>query len=103
MIIIICGTLLMAFKYDAPGTAKLLARAMSIGGVTWITEKTIRNVDHDTSQIIRFAGWSMAGVSMVGIVSNAVGNINNIKMFFMRTSMAVDKFADLIDKIMFWK
>lgn len=88
MTIVVVGTLILAFVYDSSGTARLLATTLSIRGVTWITKKVTEELNRDASQIIDFTGWSIAGISIVGILSNAIAS--------------VDKVTELIDRITFW-
>ena len=102
MTIIIAGTIILAIIHDASGTATLLASTLSIRGVTWITKKITEKINLDASQIIDFAGWSIAGVSIVKIISNAMGSIDEVKIFFMKASGVFDKIASIVDKIAFW-
>jgi len=95
MIIAIGGVVLLAIIYDANGTVKLVATALSIRGTTWIVKKVTENINVDASKIIDFAGWSLAGISIVKIISNAMGSIGTVR------ESAV-KLAEFLDKITFW-
>lgn len=44
----------------------------------------------------------MAGVSIVKIISNAMGSVNKVSDVFMNIGVTFDKFAAFIDKITFW-
>lgn len=99
---IVAGTVLLSLIYDAPETATLVARAASVRGVTWIATKTTESLNKDASQFIDFAGWSIAGISMVGIVANAFGSVNTVKSAFGSILIFLDKVALILDKITFW-
>lgn len=102
MIVIIAGTVILALAYDAHGTATLVATTLSVRGITWITRKITEKINLDASQIIDFTGWSMAGLSIVKIISNAMGSIDKVRVFFINTSDALEKLSTLVDKITFW-
>lgn len=102
MTIIIAGTVILAFIYDSSGTAKLVATSLSIGGMTWIFKKITEQVNKDASQIISFAGYSMAGVSVVKIIGNAMGSVDTVVGFFVRISGGIERVANFFDKLTFW-
>lgn len=102
MTIVIVGTVALAIIHDPSGTANLITIALSVRGVTWITKKVTENINRDASQIIDFAGWSIAGVSMVKIISNAIGSVNDVKAIFISISDGFTKVAEVLDKITFW-
>lgn len=99
---IIIGTVVLSLVYDPSGTARLVATTVSVRGMTWIMRKITENVSFDASQIIDFTGWSIAGISMVKIISNAMGSISTVDLFFTNMSMAFEKVANVVDKITFW-
>lgn len=92
----------MALIHDASGTATLLVAVLSIRGVTWIVKKVVEKINLDASQIIDFTGWSMAGVNIVKIISNAMSSVNDVKVFFINISDTFGKIASIVDKITFW-
>lgn len=102
MIVVVSGILLLAFVHDANGTVRLAATALSVRGTTWIVKKVTENINIDAAQIIDFAGWSIAGVSMVKILGNAMGSIGKVQAFVGKTVTALDKIATIVDKITFW-
>ena len=102
MTIVIAGTLVLALIHDSTGTIMLLATTLSVRGVTWITKKITENISLDASQIIDFTGWSIAGVSIVKIISNAIGSVDDVGMALSKVGLAFDKVANLVDKITFW-
>lgn len=102
MVIVISGILLLAFIYDTDGTARLVATALSVRGTTWIVKKVTENINVDASQIIDFTGWSIAGISMVRVLGNAMGSINKVTAFVDKTAVMLDKIATIVDKITFW-
>lgn len=102
MTIIIVGTVILALIHDPSGTAILLASATKIGGVTWICKKVTEQINRDASQIIYFAGSSMAGVSAVKIIGNAMGSVSKVGVFFGNIAETFAKIAEIVDKITFW-
>jgi hypothetical protein len=102
MTIVIVGTVLLALIHDPSGTAKLVAITTSVRGITWITKKVTEQISLDSSQIIDFTGWSMAGISMVKIIGNAMSSIGKVNMFLVGVSENFTKAAEFIDKLTFW-
>jgi hypothetical protein len=100
--IIIVGIILLALIYNPSNTASLVITAVSIRGVVWIAKKTVEKINFDASQIIDFVGWSIAGVSIVKIISNAMASVGQVKDFFMGISNCIYKIAEIVDKITFW-
>lgn len=97
-----CGLIIiMALIYDTDGTIKLVGAAVGVRGVTWLVKKITNNINFDASQIIDFAGWSIAGVSIVKIISNAMGSVVIIRNAFNKVGQFFDKVNVLIDKITF--
>ena len=97
--IIILG---MAITYDSTGTVKLVVAVISIRGVTWIVKKITQEISLDASQIIDFTGWSIAGISIVKIISNAMGSVDKVKDFFISISNFFAHVAEFADKVTFW-
>ena len=95
MNVIVTGTLILACIYDASSTANLLVKALGTRGVTLVAVKSTETINKDASKIIDFAGWSMAGISIIGIIKNAMGSIGTVSNVFVST-------AEFIDKITFW-
>lgn len=93
---------MLALIQDSTGTIRLITATLSVRGVTWITKKITENISLDASQIIDFTGWSIAGVSIVKIISNAMGSVNEVNAFFVKMSVAFGKVASVVDKITFW-
>lgn len=95
MNIIIAGTVILAFINDSTGTVYLLANTVSVRGITWIAKKITENINLDASQMIDFAGWSIAGVSIVKIISKAINSVDEVQGFFI-------SIAEYMDKVTFW-
>jgi len=100
--IVLAGITGLALLYDPSGTAGHLATALSVRGLTWVVKKITENIDSGSSQLIDFAGWSIAGVSIVKIISNAMGSMGTVNVFFINVATAATKVAEVIDKITFW-
>jgi hypothetical protein len=95
MNIIIAGTVFLSFINDATGTVYLVANAVSIRGITWIVKRVTQDISFDASKIIDFTGWSLAGISIVKIISKALDSVGEVEGFFVRL-------ADYVDRITFW-
>ena len=102
MVIIVVGIILLALIYDSASTASLLVTAVTVRGIVWIAKKVTERINFDASQIIDFVGWSIAGVSIVKIISNAMASVGQVKDFFMGISNCIYKIAEIVDKITFW-
>ena len=46
--------------------------------------------------------YPIARVSIVKIISNAMGSVNEVNAFFVKMSVAFGKVANVVDKITFW-
>ncbi len=92
----------MALLYDADGTIKLVTIAIGIRGITWVAQKITASISLDASQMIDFTGWSMAGVSMIGVIKNAMGSTAVIRDFATNIANIVNNVAKFADKVVFW-
>lgn len=92
----------LALVYDTDGTIKLVSIAIGIRGVTWLVKKVINGINLDAAQIIDFAGWSLAGISIVKIIGNAMGGMGIIKGTIDKIGVFIDKVEAIVDKIVFW-
>ncbi len=97
--VVIC---VLSYAYDPSGTLKLISVVVSIRGVSWLAKKITHSMNPDSAQIIDFAGWSMAGLGIVGIIKNAMRSMNSVSDFFNGTASFFGKVAWLFDKITFW-
>lgn len=93
---------IMALIYDTDGTLKLIAAVISVRGVTWLVKKITSNINLDAAQIIDFAGWSIAGVSIVKIIGNAMGSVAIIQDTVNKVGAYFQKIAEFVDKVVFW-
>jgi hypothetical protein len=92
----------MALIYDASGTIKLVSVAAGTVGATWLVKKVTSNISLNASQLIEFAGWSIAGVSIVKIVGNAMASTEAVGAFVQKIGMAAGKVIEFADRIVFW-
>jgi hypothetical protein len=99
----------ISFIVDADGTLKLVVNAITIRGVTWIIKKVIGSMDRDKADLINMTGWSIAGVSIIGILKNAIKGVKPIIQDIGETMEtlrgikdSVEGFAEWIDKLTFW-
>lgn len=91
----------MALIYDTDGTIRLVTIALGIRGVTWLVKKITCGINMDAAQIIDFAGWSLAGISIVKILANAMASMAIIKDTVNNISDFINKLGTAIDKITF--
>ncbi len=96
--IVVC----MALIYDANGTVSLVVAVIGVRGITWLVQKITGGINQDASQIIDFAGWSIAGVNITRIIGNAMGSVVAIKSFVADVGAAAGKISEFVDKIVFW-
>jgi hypothetical protein len=92
----------MALVYDTGGTLKLVSVAAGTVGATWLIKKVTSNISLNASQLIEFAGWSIAGVSIVKIVGNAMRSMEVIGAFVGKVGATFAKISEFADKIVFW-
>lgn len=103
------ATTIMALIYDTDGTIKLVTILVTIRGFTWIIKKVVKEIDYDSSQIIDFTGWCIAGYSAAGILKNALGSVKiltdaagKVVDFANKIDGFFDKAGSLLDKVIFW-
>ena len=99
----------MALLYDSSSTVKLVTVVIGIRGVTWLVQKITSSINPEASEIINFTGWSVAGVSIAGIIQNAMGSVaeitavvTNITNSVNRVGSFLERMAEYADKIIFW-
>jgi len=98
---------LMSAMTDVNGTVKLVVAIITIRGITWLCEKITQSINLDCSQIINMAGWSIAGISIVGIIKNAIhspiiGSISKANDSMISLFNNIDKFTAWMDKANSW-
>jgi hypothetical protein len=106
----------ISFIVDASGTLKLVINIITVRGVTWVIKRVIGSIDKNKSDLLNFTGWSIAGISMVGILKNAkigikpiiedigetMDTLGKIKDSVKGFKGSLDGFADWLEKITFW-
>ena len=92
----------MALIHDADGTIQLVTVAVSVRGITWLVKKLTGSINLDAAQIIDFTGWSIAGVSCIGVIKNAMNSVGAIKAQMAQIGTAWGNVVEVIDKIVFW-
>jgi hypothetical protein len=99
----------MSMIVDPSGTVKLVVTVITTRGITWIVKKITASLNKDMSDIINFAGWSIAGVAMVKIVKNAKTGVEPALALIGKVGEAIgavgtilNKVIDLADQVTFW-
>lgn len=92
----------VALIYDPSSTIKYATAAIGTVGVTWIVKKITDNISLDASQIIHFTGWCGAGISMIGIVRNAMMGVGQLQEVANKINSVFAFIATMADKITFW-
>lgn len=72
-LMILGGTVVVALSCitDASGTVRLVTTIIGVRGVTFVCQKIASAMNKDMGDILNITGWSIAGVSMVGLLINA--------------------------------
>lgn len=92
----------MALIYDTDNTIKLVTMIIGVRGVTWLVKKVTSNISIDAAQIIDFTGWSIAGVSVVGVIGNAMRSVAIVTDTISKVSVYFEKIAEFLDRLVFW-
>jgi hypothetical protein len=58
----------LALLADSSATVILVTTVITVRGISWIMKKITQNVNKDCSELIDFAGWTIAGVSLVKLI-----------------------------------
>jgi len=110
-IAIIGGLIVVGLSYsqDSTSTVQLVITIVSIRGISWLAKKITESVNMDCSQIINFAGWSLAGISIVKLLLNAKMGIEpaleKLGVFnqgLVNVGGTLSNLAMIADKITFW-
>ena len=95
---------------DGSGTVYLVGAIITIRGITWLCKKVTATINLDCSQIIDFAGWSIAGVSIVKLLQNAkIGSVHVLDIIsgigetFDKIKMVLERADQFADKLLFWQ
>jgi hypothetical protein len=105
-----CGIVFgLAYVAYPDGTKYLLISVITIRGTTWLAKKIVSSINVDYGQIVNFAGWCLAGISIIGIIKNAMDGVEPVMSVFKKIGDGIegigiymDKFAEVIEKITFW-
>jgi hypothetical protein len=89
----------MALLEDANGTINMVKIVITVRGVTWICKKVAESLDRDKSQIIDYTGWSIAGVNVIGILSNAIKSVEPISQGLIKVSGSIQGLGLWISKM----
>ena len=99
----------LSFMVDGNGTVKLVIAIVTIRGITWIAKTVVSELDYDKAKLINFTGWSLALVSGIQILKNAivgvepiVNTLGKIGDFFGGIYAFLDKLNQFADKITPW-
>lgn len=99
----------VSYVVDSSGTVKLVVSAVTIRGITWIVKKVIESVDRNKAELINMTGWSIAGVSLVGLLLNCrkgivpiIRDMGEAIGTFEKIKEDLGEFAIWLEKVTFW-
>jgi hypothetical protein len=97
---VIGGCIVIGFALinDPKGAAKYVVAIITVRGVAWLCTK-ITAINKDASEIINFAGWSLAGVSIVGLLKLAIKGLPEIIEGYTKAIETVNKAIEWIDHL----
>lgn len=105
------GTIIvgLAMIHNANGTVKLVVAVITVRGLTWLCQKITGSINKDASDMINFAGWSLAGISIVGIINYARLGVKPVtdvigmgSKFVDSVGLFCDKIGRFVDGVTFW-
>jgi hypothetical protein len=93
---------------DASGTVKLVTAIITVKGLTFVVKKITDSFGKDKGDIINFVGNCIAGVSMVGLIKNAVNGVKpvvevlgKVGSFVNGIGMGLDRLGEFIEGLPF--
>lgn len=72
-----CVVIGLALLNDPGSTVKLITSIITVRGGAWLCTK-VTTINKDASEMINFAGWSLAGVSIVKLLKLSVKGLPEI-------------------------
>lgn len=84
---------------DPKGAVKVVVAVIMVRGIAWLCTK-ITSIDKNSSEIINFAGWSIAGVSIVGLIKLALKGLPEIIAGYTKIIDAVGYAIQWIDNLL---
>ena len=95
---------------DGSGTVYLVGAIITIRGITWLCKKVTHTINEESSQIVNFTGWCLAGLPIVGILANAKKGLEPVMALGVSVGEVFDKVGSIIekadqfaDKMLFWQ
>jgi hypothetical protein len=99
----------LAFISNPKQTIALSSVILTARGVTFLAKRMTQTMNKDASDIIDFAGWSIAGVSIIKLLQIAMSgfttvgdSINKIQTEIASVGQFFERIAQWADKITFW-
>lgn len=89
--------LVLALDTDPNGTLRMVIAIITVRGVTWVVKKITETINKEASQLIDFTGWSIAGISCVGIIKNALKGVKDILDWLDKINLGLKKIEDKVE------
>ena len=101
---LIGGTILIGLSLmeDSKGTITLVTAVIGIRGVTWICKKAIESIDYQSGELINFTGWCIAGVSIVGIIKNAMLGVTEVMDKIDKGRESIESVSENVNNVVKW-
>jgi hypothetical protein len=94
-----CAVLIGAALFNDPKkTITLVTAVVTVRGIAWLVTK-ITSINKDASEMINFAGWSLAGVSVVGLIKLATKGLPEIIQGFGKAIDGINSVAEWIEHL----
>lgn len=93
-----CVFIALALVADAKGTVNAVTIILTVRGVTFICKKMTQTLNRDAADIINFAGWGIAGISIVKLIRLAINGFSPVADFFIQITDSISKVSDSINK-----
>jgi hypothetical protein len=93
----------LALLTDVSQTIRLLTVILTVRGLTFLIVKIVDAVHPDISKIINFAGWCLAGLSIVPIIKLATGGFTEIAASFQKIEDGINNIGTFFENLKFWE
>lgn len=89
----------LALIADSSGTINLIINVITVKGITFVVRKIVDSFSKDSGDYINFTGNCLAGISVVGLIKNAIKGVKPVSSSLGKVGEFISNVGDWIT---FW-